>query len=111
MKNIKSKSLYIFDKIDDASKLRYQWAKVLKDSELEHKKLYCTRHTFATVMLQNNVVSINELAGLLGHSSPKVTLTHYASVIKSDMVNLGKDFSLFWHKFDTISNNDTIKTL
>ena len=96
--SIKSNFEFIFGKIDDASRLRYQWQKVLKDSNLEHKKLYCTRHTFATIMLQNNIVSINELAGLLGHSSPKVTLTHYASIIKAEMVDLGKDFTLFGTK-------------
>lgn len=46
-------------------------------------------------MLKENIVSINELAGLLGHSSPKVTLEHYASVIQSKNINLGANFSLF----------------
>jgi len=52
-------------------------------------------------MLRDNVVSINELSGLLGHSSPKVTLMHYASVIDSIEVNLGKDFNLFRNKMGT----------
>ena len=54
-------------------------------------------------MLKENIVSINELAGLLGHSSPKVTLTHYASVIDAKSINLGTNFSLFRH------NNNTMK--
>jgi hypothetical protein len=40
-------------------------------------------------------VSINELAGLLGHSTPKVTLAHYASVIDAKTIDLGKNFDLF----------------
>ena len=48
-------------------------------------------------MLRENIVSINELSGLLGHSSPKVTLEHYASVIESKSVDLGFNFSLFGH--------------
>jgi integrase len=58
-------------------------------------KLYATRHTFATLMLKEKKVSINELAGLLGHSNPKITLEHYASVINSKNIDLGADFSLF----------------
>ena len=46
-------------------------------------------------MLKENIVSINELAGLLGHSSPKITLEHYASVINVKNIDLGADFSLF----------------
>jgi len=46
-------------------------------------------------MLKNNIVSINELSGLLGHSSAKVTLEHYASIIEAKSINLGTDFSLF----------------
>ena len=44
---------------------------------------------------KDNIVSINELAGLLGHSNPKVTLEHYASVIESKNIDLGVNFSLF----------------
>ncbi len=91
-------SLYLFGDLDDSSRLRYQWNKVLNDSNIEYKKLSCTRHTYATHMLRNNVVSLNELSGLLGHSSSKVTLQHYASVIDSKEVDLGKDFNLFGNK-------------
>ncbi len=52
-------------------------------------------------MLRKNIVSINELAGLLGHSSPKVTLAHYASVIDGKNIELGANFSLFSHNLDT----------
>ena len=55
-------------------------------------------------MLKENIVSINELAGLLGHSSPKVTLEHYASVIESKNIDLGVNFSLFGH--DTVTVED-----
>jgi len=56
-------------------------------------------------MLKDNIVSINALAGLLGHSSPKVTLEHYASVIESKSVDLGSDFSLFCHKTDILKKD------
>ncbi|MCX6073300.1 MAG: hypothetical protein NTY39_03190 [Campylobacterales bacterium] len=74
---------------------------------MEKRKLYSTRHTFATIMLQNSIVSINELAGLLGHSSPRITLSYYASVIDSKTIDLGKNFDLF----DTIWSQSEIRKL
>lgn len=57
--------------------------------------MYATRHTFATLILQENRVGINESAGLLGHSSPRITLEHYASVVNIKNIDLGVNFSLF----------------
>jgi len=102
-------NLFLFGNIDDARKLRYLWADVCKDAGVEKNKLYSTRHTFATLMLQENIVSINELAGLLGHSSPKVTLAHYASVIDAKNIDLGSNFSLFSHNMGTMKMNEPLK--
>lgn len=61
-------------------------------------------------MLRENIISINELSGLLGHSSPKVTLSHYVSVIDSKVVKIDKDFLLYGHKMVTISENKEVKS-
>ena len=115
VKKIQTNHIFIFGDIDDASLLRSQWKRVLKDSGVPKHKLYSTRHTFATLMLKDNIVSINELAGLLGHSSPKVTLEHYASVIESKNIDLGANFSLFdsssCDKTVTIENEESSKAL
>ncbi len=95
-------NLFIFGNLDDAYKLRYEWERVCKEANVQKYKLSATRHTYATLMLQDNIVSINELAGLLGHSSPKVTLEHYSSVIEPKNIDLGMNFSLFCHKIDTM---------
>lgn len=95
VKALKSESIFLFGDIDDSTGLRYQWWKLLKDCGFEKRRLYSTRHTFATIMLQDRVVSINELAGLLGHSTPKITLSHYASVIEAKTIDLGRNFDLF----------------
>jgi len=60
-------------------------------------------------MLRDSVVSINELSGLLGHSNLKVTLMHYASVIDSIEVELGRDFNLFGNKMGTDLKKGTKK--
>ena len=101
---ILTNNLFIFHNINDAQNLRIQWSNACKKVGLAKYKLYSTRHTFATLMLKENIVSINELAGLLGHSSPKVTLEHYASIIKPDAVNFTSDFNLYGH--DTVTKND-----
>ena len=92
---IQSDHIFLFGKIDDVSQLHHEWWKLLKVCGFEKRRLYSCRHTFATIMLQDGVVSINELAGLLGHSTPKVTLAHYASVIDAKTIDLGKNFDLF----------------
>lgn len=108
-KKIQSKdNIFLFGDIDDASLLRTQWRDVCLEANVPKYKLYATRHTFATLMLKENIVSINELAGLLGHSSPKVTLEYYASVIQSKNIDLGKDFSLFGHAAVTTKNKKSI---
>ena len=104
-------NLFIFGNIDDAGLLRRRWKSVCEDAGVEQYRLYATRHTFATLMLRENIVSINELAGLLGHSSPKVTLEYYASVIESKNINLGANFSLFRHNTDTAKNETSSKAL
>ena len=98
-------NLFLFGEIDDARKLRFMWRDVCSAADVDKHKLYSTRHTFATLMLQEGIVSINELAGLLGHSSPKVTLAHYASVIETKNIDLGTNFSLFRHNTDTVKKN------
>jgi integrase len=105
VKKYHSNTIFIFDKkYDDSMTLRYMWSNLLNSCKLPHKKLYSTRHTYATLMLQKNIMSINELAGVLGHSSPKVTLAHYASIIDSSTIDLGKNFSLY----GTVQNSVSI---
>lgn len=106
-KAIQPKSnIYIFGDLDDATKLRYLWQDVCNDAGVPKYKLYATRHTFATLMLRENVLSINELAGLLGHSSPKVTLEHYASVIEAKSIDFKPIFSMFCDETVTIEKTN-----
>ena len=106
---ILTNNVFIFHNINDAQNLRTQWRDTCLDAGVTRYKLYSTRHTFATLMLKENIVSINELAGLLGHSSPKVTLEHYASVIKSDTTNFTSDFNLYGHDTVTTNNKEAYK--
>lgn len=95
VKKYQSDNIFIFGKFDDVAKLRYKWLMLLKKCEIEYRKMYSCRHTYATIMLQDGIVSLNELAGLLGHSTPAITLSYYASVIEAKTIKLDKDFDLF----------------
>ncbi|WP_455755922.1 tyrosine-type recombinase/integrase [Sulfurimonas sp.] len=111
VKRIQSNNIFIFGDIDDSSKLNYQWYKYISIAMVKRLRLYCTRHTYATLMLQDKVVSINELTGILGHSSVKTTLDKYASAIQSDSINLDSNFSLFSDEMVTLSDSEQRKTL
>lgn len=109
VKKIQSNNIFIFGDVDDAGKLDYLWRTTTERAGVEKLRLYCTRHTYATLMLRDKIVSINELAGLLGHSSAKTTLDKYASVIDPDSLNLDSDFSLFCDTTVTIDNSTATK--
>lgn len=111
VRKIQSNNIFIFDKIDDSSKLNYMWYKYLELAKVKKLRLYCTRHTFATLILQGKVLSINELAGVLGHSSVKTTLEKYASVIPPDSVMMDSHFSLYSDDTVTLKNKYSGKAL
>ena len=111
VKKIQTNNIFIFGDIDDAGKLDYHWRQCALDAKVEKLRLYCTRHTYATLMLNSKLVSINELAGLLGHSSAKTTLDKYASVLGAEFIDLGKDFSLFGDNTVTVDKTKGDKAL
>jgi len=107
VKKIQSNHIFIFGDIDDAGKLDYIWRRTAKLAGVRRLRLYCTRHTYATLMLVDKTVSINELAGLLGHLSAKTTLDKYASVITAESINLDSNFSLL---SDTTVTTDNLES-
>lgn len=111
VKKIQEKNIFIFANYDDAGKFRYEWDKAVKKAGVKRLRLYCARHTFATLMLQEKIVSINELAGILGHSSVKTTLDKYASAIDAQELELGPNFSLYCDKSVTTENSIASKHL
>ena len=53
----------------------------MKACELDYRPIYHTRHTFATVMLENNE-DILWVSNMLGHSNSSMTLSKYAKYVK-----------------------------
>ncbi len=56
------------------------WRRVLKKCELDYRPIYHTRHSFATMMLENNE-DILWVSSMLGHTNATMTLTNYAKYI------------------------------
>jgi len=61
------------------------WTKVLKECEYMYRPIYHTRHTFATMMLENGE-DILWVSNMLGHIDSTMTLSRYARYIKRDDV-------------------------
>lgn len=59
-----------------------KWYKLLCDSDIEYRDLKNCRHTFAVAAIESNNFTLQEIADILGHSSLKMLIEHYAKWIK-----------------------------
>jgi integrase len=59
------------------------WSRVLKECGLKYRPIYHTRHTFATIMLENGE-DILWVSNMLGHTDSTMTLSRYARYIKRE---------------------------
>ena len=64
------------------------WKKTLEKCGLKYRPIYHTRHTFATVMLENGE-DILRASHMLGHTDATMTLSKYARYIKRDNKSKG----------------------
>jgi integrase len=70
------------------------WKPLLVKLELEHRRLYDLRHTFATNMLNSGNFSAMQISRWMGHTNTQMLFTTYARYIKSERVNIDKNFDL-----------------
>ncbi|MDR2100744.1 MAG: site-specific integrase [Campylobacteraceae bacterium] len=63
--------------------LRY-FRPLLKLCGLSYRRLYETRHTFATNMLESGKFSVNEIARFMGHSNTQMIFNRYTAYIESE---------------------------
>ncbi len=85
---------------DNASIRKGYWKNILKLTGLDHRDMYQTRHTFASIMISKGE-DILWVSQMLGHSNPNITLSIYAKYIKTEKVSRAS----FLNDFDT--NNCT----
>lgn len=96
-----SNSLYLFDYdrkfLRDVSFFKRRWQQLIKDCGIEYRKLYSTRHTFITAMLNSEKFKIMEIAAIVGHTSPQMIMTSYAGFIKDSHLKVETNIDLFGH--------------
>ena len=107
-----SESLYLFDCdksfIKDASFFKRRWHQLVKDCNMEYRKLYSTRHTFITAMLNSGKFKIMEIAAIVGHTSPEMIVKNYAGFIKDNHLKIDTSIDLFK---SSCCNTVTVKKL
>lgn len=107
-----SESLYLFDYnksfIKDVDYFRRRWKMLISDCGIEYRKIYNTRHTFITAMLNSEKFKVMEIAAIVGHTSPQMILKNYAGFIKGEHLKIDTNLSLFGHRMDTRDKNESL---
>jgi len=63
--------------------------------KLEYRRPYNTRHTYATNMLYNNLVTPVQLAQLLGHANTQMVYDVYVRYIESNYQDFDRSISIY----------------
>ena len=109
-----SKSLYLFDYnehfLRDISFFKRRWHKLIEDCEIKYRKIYNTRHSFITAILNSEKFKIMEIAAIVGHTSPQMIMTNYAGFIKDEHLKIDTTFNLFGHSMDIMEKSKNFKT-
>ncbi len=79
---------------DTNSCLDRPWRSLLKRLKIPYRRLYNTQHTFATLMLNSNKFTKNQISMILGHSNNQMLFQTYAGFIESEKDNIDLGFSI-----------------
>ena len=81
-------------KFYDADKLDVYWKRLLQKLNMPYRVKYNTRHTFATLMIKNNV-PIHIISQTMGHKNIQETLTTYAKFLPDENLKIDRNISIF----------------
>jgi integrase len=82
------------------------WKKTLKACNIEYRTIYQTRHSFATMMLENGE-DILWLSNMLGHTDSSMTLSKYAHYVKRKEKKRGQFLDkTFSYLHVSVANNE-----
>jgi len=71
------------------------WKPSLSKLKLQYRRLYNTRHTFATNMLYKNLVSPVQLAQILGHANTQMVYDVYVSYVNQKYDDFDRSIDLY----------------
>lgn len=100
-KFINYKNKYLFETINNKPYTNTDfftkkcWRPILKELNLDYRRLYVMRHTYATNMLYKNLVSPTQLAKLLGHTNPKMIYDVYVNYLDENLENFNRGISIY----------------
>jgi len=66
----------------DESKFYKRYARFLKEHQLRHIRIHDQRHTFATILIEEDSGQLAAVSKALGHSSIQITMDLYASTAR-----------------------------
>ena len=101
LKEVKYKSLYLFSKNNGttykqmAGHHKRAWQQLLKDCNINYRKIYATRHTFIVNMLKHSDLSIMDIAQIVGHTTTQMIIQNYAKYIKGEHLKIDRGLNLF----------------
>lgn len=72
-----------------------QWTDILKACNLSHRRMYEMRHTCATNLLMSGHYSVNEIASILGHTTPQMLFERYTRNISSERKPFNKSIDIY----------------
>ncbi|MDX1809714.1 MAG: site-specific integrase [Sulfurospirillaceae bacterium] len=71
------------------------WQPIFKDLNLEYRRPYNMRHTYATNMLYNDLVTPLQLAQLLGHSNTQMIYDVYVTYLDRNLDDFDRSISVY----------------
>lgn len=80
---------------DDFVFTRLFWRVILNKLNLEYRRLYSMRHTFATNILLNSSLTPLELSKILGHSNCEMVYKIYASYVENLKDNFKRNIQIY----------------
>ena len=83
----------------------YQWKPLLKRVGIPHRRMYETRHTFATNMIASNVFTLNQVAKWMGHSTIETLVKTYNNYIDSEVAKFDSKTDVFSTTISTVVSN------
>lgn len=74
---------------------RYHWNVLLKECGIEHRRMYEMRHACATNLLMSGRYSVNEIASVLGHTTPQMLFQRYTRNISAERKPFDKSVDIY----------------
>jgi integrase len=80
---------------------------LLKKAGISHRKIYNTRHTFITALLNSGKLPVLDIAKFVGNSL-KIIFKNYAGWVKAERVKIDTSIDLYGHDSGTVTKEKKI---